>query len=353
MNAEFVKISLWLLLLGGVSGCYNYDKIEEEKSIYVNRQSLSLFVGDEIQLTASPTEETYNWSSEDPDVATVTSSGLVKAVSEGATNIVVSSGEVVTEVPLTAVIRIPLRDVTVSDTQLEMLPGDNKIVSTTYIPENANDIPPYSWSSEDPDVATVSISGKITAISEGLTNICLHTGDIVKKIVVDVAYTRTFKGPHILSAAGSYELPAAHFDLGGEGYAFHDQDANNHIGNDNYRRSNGDTQSNPVEIEGNGTNLGYTNPGEWLQYTVDVADAGDYQLEVQVARPGASSFHIEVDGANVTGTINFPATGGWGSYIWCSSPADRMTLNLTEGRHKIKYYFEGGHNFRSLKFTKK
>ncbi len=356
MKTEFLKYGLSILLLGYISGCDNYEQKIIEKNIYVDRQSLSLFIGQTVQLTASPTDGTYQyqWSSEDASVATVTSNGLVEVISEGFTNIVVSSGDLFTKVPLTAVVRVPLEDVSVSESFLELIPGGKKTILVTYIPDNANDIPEYLWSSENPDIASVNIAGEITGVDEGVTTIVYRIGDIVKEVMVDVAYTRPFKGPHILSAAVPYELPAANFDLGGEGYAFHDQDANNHTGNDNYRRNNGDNQSTPVEIEGDGgNNVGYTNPGEWLLYTVEVIDEGEYLVEAQVAVPGTGSFHIEVDGINVTGTIDVPNTNGWGNYTWVSTPEDKLTLILTEGRHKIKYYFEGGHNFRSLKFTKK
>ena len=354
MKAKFVKISLWGLFLGWVTGCYNYEGIDVEKSIYVNRQSLSMFIGEQVRLTASPTEGTYSWSSEDERVATVTPEGLVEAASEGSTHIIVSSGNLFTRVPLTVVVRIPLEDVVISESLLEMFPGNKKTVPVTFVPENVNDIPAYSWSSENPGVATVSKGGEVTVVNEGVTNIVYRIGDIVKIIVVDVAYTRPFKGPHILSSAAPYELPAANFDLGGEGAAFHDSDATDSSGqNGNYRVTNGDNNSTAVDIEGFGLNVGWTSPGEWLLYTVEVLDEGDYLVEAQVAVPATGSFHIEVDGVNVTGTIGIPDTGGWGNFTWISTPEDKLTLTLSEGRHKIKYYFEGGHNFRSLKFTKK
>lgn len=356
MKTKFLKYSLCFLLISYGTGCDDYKQKVIEENIYVNRAELSLFVGETIQLTASPTDGTYqySWSSEDPTVATVSSNGLVEVVGEGFTNIVVRGGDLSTKVPLTAVIRIPLENVVVSEPLLELLPGNKKTVLISFIPENANDIPVYSWSSENPDIATVSESGEITAIDEGVTNIVYRIGEIEKKIVVDIAYTRPFKGPHILSAATPYELPAANFDLGGEGSAFHDSDATDSSGqNGNYRVSNGDNNSTAVDIEGFGLNVGWTGPGEWLLYTVEVLDAGDYLVEAQVAVPGTGSFHIEVDGVNVTGTIGVPNTNGWGNYTWVSTPEDKLTLTLTEGRHKIKYYFEGGHNFRSLKFTKK
>ncbi|HBG40846.1 MAG TPA: beta-glucanase/beta-glucan synthetase [Porphyromonadaceae bacterium] len=351
MKNKCIILILGSLLMGFI-GCGDYDKPVEENSIYVNRKSLSIFVGDRFQLTASPTEGTYHWTSEDLAVATVTSGGLVEAVGAGSTSIIASGAGVSTKVPITAVVRIPLQDIVLSDESLELLPGNKKTVDVTFVPENANDMPPYSWHSENQNVATVNEGGEITVVSEGLTNIVYRIGDIEKKISVDVAFTRSFKGPHVLSASAAYELPAANFDLGGDGYAFHDNDKENRT-NNNYRANNGDDQSASVDIEGNGDNVGYTGEGEWLLYTVEVQDAGEYGVEVFAAVGGNGSFHLEVDGVDATGPISVPDMGGWGNYKWISSPQDKLTLSLTEGRHKIKYYFGGGHNVRILKFTKK
>ena len=356
MKTKYLKYSLGLLLIAFLVGCDDYAEKTIPENIYVNQMDLKLFVGESVQLTASPTDGTrqYTWSSDNTEVATVSSNGLVDVVGEGYANIIVKSGELSTNVSLTSTTRIPLEDVVISESSIELYVGNKRTVQATWVPENVNDIPTYSWSSEDPSIATVDLSGEITAVGEGVTYIVYRIGDMERKIEVDVAFTRPFKGPHTLSAAAPYELMAADFDLGGQGNAFHDSDTGDSSGqNGNYRRSNGDENSTAVDIEGFGLNVGWTSPGEWLLYTVEVVDAGDYLVEAQVAVSGTGSFHIEVDGVNVTGTIGVPNTGGWGAYTWVSTPEDNLTIHLTEGRHKIKYFFEGGHNFRSLKFTKK
>lgn len=356
MTTKIFKLGLSLLFTIYMVGCDDYARKTIPENIYVNLPELSLFVGESIQLSASPTDGTYSytWRSEDPSVATVSSNGLVEVIGEGFTNIIVSSGDISTRVPLDAVTRIPLQEAVINETSVELYVGDRVSILVTLLPENANDVPQHSWSTNNPDVATVSEAGEITAVGEGVTHVVYKIGEIEKKIEVDAATSRPFKGPHVFSAAAPYELMAADFDLGGEGNAFHDVDATDSSGqNGNYRKSNGDDNSTGVDIEGFGLNVGWTNPGEWLLYTIEVEDAGEYLVEAQVAVPGTSSFHLEVDGVNMTGTIAVPNTGGWGSYTWVSQPEDKLTLNLTEGRHKIKYYFEGGHNFRSLRFTKK
>lgn len=350
MKEKRVKSILLILLLGLIWGCDEYNRTGVEESIFVDKSSLSMFVGDQFQLTASPTESTFNWTSEDPNVASV-KNGLVEAVGEGSTNIIATDGIAETRVSVNVIIRIPLTDVVLSEDTLELSPGDIKNILTTLVPDNANDVPEASWSSENTDVAIVSAGGEITAIAEGETHVVYSIGEFSRNVLVYVSTTRPFKGPHVLSAAAPCVINAADFDLGGEGNAFHDADSGDNSGQGgNYRRQNGDTQSDAVDIEGFGANVGWTGGGEWLLYTVDVQDGGQYLAEVQTGVPGSGSFHLEVDGVNVTGTINVPNTGGWGTFVWNPSPG--MPIDLTAGKHKIKYYFEGGHNLRALRFTK-
>ncbi len=351
MKEKLYRSGLCVLILISVWACDDYNRTGVEESVYVNKSSLALFVGEQIQLTASPTDNvTYIWTSEDPTVAKV-SNGLVEAVGEGVTNIVASDGIAQKKVAVTVSTKIPLTGIKLSEDKLEMSPNDNTSIQVTLIPDNANDVPnTTSWTSENSSVAVVDAGGKITAIAQGVTNIIYRMGNIVKTIVVDVSTTRPFKGPHILSATASSIINAADFDLGGEGNAFHDNDPGDNSGQGgNYRRQGGDTQSEAVDIEGFGQNVGWTGSGEWLLYSVDVQDEGEYLVDVQTSVPGAGSFHLEVDGVNVTNTVEVPNTGGWGNFEWNPSPG--IVMNLTAGKHKIKYYFEGGHNFRAIRFT--
>lgn len=333
--------------------CDEYQRTAVQDAITVNESSVTLFVGDQIQLTASPTDGTYSyqWTSENSSIATVSQQGLVEAVSDGNTNIIVNAGNLKTRVGVTAIIRIPLENVTLSESLVELVPGAKKTIMTTLIPEEANDLPKAFWYSENEMVAVVSETGEIAAMGEGSTNIVYKIGEISKKVAVDVTYTRPFNGPHTLSASTPCIVKAADFDFGGEGYGFHDSDSSDASGqNGSYRKSKGDSQSTAVDIEGAGQNVGWTNPGEWLLYTIDVKDAGDYQIEVNVAVPGSGSSHLEVDGRNATGSIAVPNTGGWGSFQWVKNA--NMIVNFSEGKHKVKYYFETGHNFKELRFTK-
>lgn len=351
MKEKLFKSGLCVLLLVFVWACDDYNRTGVEESVYVNKSSLALFVGEQIQLTASPTASaTYIWTSEDPTVAKVTN-GLVEAVGEGVTNIVASDGIAQKKVAVTVSTKILLTGIKMSADRLEMSPNDNTSILVTLIPDNANDVPGNtSWTSENGSVAVVDAGGKITAIAQGVTNIVYRMGNIVKTIVVDVSTTRPFKGPHVLSTTASCIINTVDFDLGGEGNAFHDADSGDNSGQGgNYRRQGDDTQSDAVDIEGFGQNVGWTGSGEWLLYSVEVQNEGEYLVDVQTSVPGTGSFHLEVDGVNVTKTVDVPNTDGWGNFEWNPSPG--IVINLTAGKHKIKYYFEGGHNIRALRFT--
>ncbi len=104
-------------------------------------------------------------------------------------------------------------------------------------------------------------------------------------------------------------VEAEHYDEGPAGVAYHDVDPQNQ--GVAYR---GEAQ---VDIEkrpdaSNGHGIGWVREGEWVLYTVEVKEAGEYALEIPVASNKAGgTFHIEIDGADVTGPISIPDTGGW------------------------------------------
>jgi hypothetical protein len=352
MNNHILRYStaiLFTLLLGG---CDKYERTEVLHEIYVNKSAINGFIGQEVQLTASPQDGTYSfqWMSENPEVATVTNSGMVKLIGEGSTIIVLSAGEIKQRVEISSSRRIPVVDIILSDTSIELIPQAKKNITVQLLPENANDIPKAEWSSENDKVAIVSEKGEITGVAEGTTNITYKVGDLVKKIKVLVSYTSPFNGPHILKAGSAVEIMAADFDFGGMGRAFQD-DVGTALNNDSYRRGKGDVNSLPVEIEGPGTNIGFINNGEWYQYTIDVKEAGDYLLHVSLSAAGASKYHIEVDNINVTGSIDVASNGSWSN--WMYHPSKAIKLNLTQGNHKIKFFAEqASFNFRALRFSK-
>ncbi len=66
---------------------------------------------------------------------------------------------------------------------------------------------------------------------------------------------------------------------------------------------------------GGGFKASFEGAGDWLEYTIDVAEAGDYRLEARLASDGTGgTFKITFNGSNLTGTLGVPDTGGWQDY---------------------------------------
>lgn len=103
--------------------------------------------------------------------------------------------------------------------------------------------------------------------------------------------------------------------------AFHDTTAGN-IGGA-YRSDDVDIQ---VTKDDRGDfNVGWIASGEWLAYDVNIDVTGDYAFGIRVASPSSGkSFHIEIDGANVTGSIGAPNTGSW--QTWANVVSERVFL---------------------------
>ena len=77
-------------------------------------------------------------------------------------------------------------------------------------------------------------------------------------------------------------VQAENFDEGASGVAYFDTTAGNTGGK--YRTTDVDIES--TTDVGGGYNVGRTRPGEWLKYSVTVASAGTYALDVRVANIG-------------------------------------------------------------------
>ncbi len=138
-------------------------------------------------------------------------------------------------------------------------------------------------------------------------------------------------------------IAAADYDHGGEGVAYHDTEAENFGGA--YRPAEG------VDVEASlagGTHLGWVDQNEWTEYTVDVAQGGDYTLTVRVASDASGGdFHLEFDGVDRTGSLSAPGTGGWQS--WADVTA---SVTLAAGVQVMRFASDtGGFNLKDFSFS--
>jgi hypothetical protein len=76
--------------------------------------------------------------------------------------------------------------------------------------------------------------------------------------------------------------------------------------------------------------------GEWLTYTLDVGEDGEYDVELRMASPVAGTLHVEFDGRDATGTIQVPRTGDWNKW----ETTGRSGIHLNRGERLMRIAFD-------------
>ena len=129
------------------------------------------------ELTPSGVSTTVTWSSDNPNVATVSSSGLVKGIGKGSTYIKAETSNGISGYCYVTV-NSPTPDpvsITVSPSSKTIEVGETFYASYTLSPSNAETT--VTWYSDDTSIATVSSSGKVTGIKAGITYINAKTSN--------------------------------------------------------------------------------------------------------------------------------------------------------------------------------
>lgn len=128
------------------------------------------------------------------------------------------------------------------------------------------------------------------------------------------------------------KLQCEYYDLGGEGIAYHDNDSIN-SGSGHLNPSDGsylnefrikeavdisytkfrepaiDNNSfNFVEPEKDQLYVGWTSPGEWTKYTINVEAAGIYKLGLMYTSNQNGKISFSVNDVDITGPISVPST---------------------------------------------
>ena len=145
-------------------------------------------------------------------------------------------------------------------------------------------------------------------------------------------------------------LEVENFDCGAEGQSYHDSDTKNE-GDAKYRTDNGGVDL----VKGNGgVALGYTAQGEWVEYTVNVTEAGEYSYEAVVASGNENSaFTVSlVKDGKLTQLfkVNVPKTGSdWSTYV---TRKGKLSKSLEKGEQVLRLTIDGPYaNIDKLKFT--
>ncbi len=168
--------------------------IEVNSKIYVtgvtiDPKTLSLFVGEQSQLTGSVTPSNATngallWSSSDDAVASVDATGKVTAVANGKCKIKVASADDSS--------MFDECEVAVNDKTFNLTPGVATLYTTETLQLQWSGVPPGTptFSSSDNSVATVSAQGLITAIGNGNAEISAVLNGITRTCEVSVVTPR-------------------------------------------------------------------------------------------------------------------------------------------------------------------
>ena len=135
-------------------------------------------------------------------------------------------------------------------------------------------------------------------------------------------------------------IQAENFDRGGEGMTFHDTDDNREGDAASYRTDGG------IDIVkgNNGYAIGYTAANEWMEYTVDVKEPGEYSYDAYASSGvTGSGFTIGlVSGSSVINLakVNVAQTGSndWGTYKAFSG---KLSRHLNAGKQILRITITG------------
>lgn len=117
------------------------------------------------------------------------------------------------------------------------------------------------------------------------------------------------------------------YDVGGAGKAYYDMDTKNQGGE--YREDRVDIVKN-----GDGFAVGYTQKGEWLEYTVNVQAGGKLPFELSYASGmDNTGIRLFMDDEPITDTLALAGTGDFDIY---GTFKGTTTKELTEGEHVLK-----------------
>ena len=145
-----------------------------------------------------------------------------------------------------------------------------------------------------------------------------------------------FDGTPFVVADDAIAIDASDYDDGGQGVAYNDQ-AGLQGG------TNGGRAGSDVEQTGAG-HIGWIQNGEWLEYTIDVAEDGLYDVSFLSAfgATGARSIEASFRKGGVpyesTGAVTVDPTGGWTTF----AETDSATVQLEAGVQVMRVAFSGG-----------
>lgn len=177
----------------------------EKKSIEVEKGKTETI--NAIITPENATRKGITWTSSDTNVATVTN-GVVKGISAGTATITATTKDGnFTDTCEVTVMQNAVTGIRISEKLIDLGMGYKKQITATVMPDDATD-KSVEWTSENPEIATVSDNGTITGKSYGRTVVTATTtdGGYTAKCVVRV------KPIDVVDATGNNEFVSENTD---------------------------------------------------------------------------------------------------------------------------------------------
>lgn len=151
----------------------------EPTSIKFSSTVKAIEVGESVQLTPTVlpanAEYTLTWSISDKYVATISQDGLLTGKSAGAADLKVKADNGVYAMLRVVVSEPKPTSVSVSPLSVTLTEGQSRYLTATVYPSNASQS--VTWTSSNANIASVSSSGKVTAVNAGTAIITAKTSN--------------------------------------------------------------------------------------------------------------------------------------------------------------------------------
>jgi hypothetical protein len=169
------------------------------------------------------------------------------------------------------------------------------------------------WNGSGSQPSSLYAQAALFGMAENLKIEHCETRPGVIPALMDPTFGETPKPVKVHSIPGT--IAAVDYDIGARNVAYTDADYMNTGGGGynwgwSYRNDGVDIEANGDE-NGLPYNVGWTDVGEWMGYTIEDVTAGTYDVTVSISAMSADGIFFLQLGEQNLGVLNAPSTGGW------------------------------------------